>query len=203
MAIPKTGNARNRSRLETRRRLIASGLELFARNGVVETRAVDIARKAGVAVGTLYLHFGDKNGLLREILLEESESLLRPLRVLREQPAERMAGTIRAHTEFLVTFAEKNPHYCQLLFDPESVRTQVHQEMLQFLVDAHIARLRVGKDMGWLPEDLNLAVAAQAVVGMLTQVLYWWVENTETATREEVIETLTRLRTYGMRGQTG
>jgi len=45
-------NARERSRVETRRRLIEKGTELFAENGVAETRALDIAQAAGVAHST-------------------------------------------------------------------------------------------------------------------------------------------------------
>jgi AcrR family transcriptional regulator len=195
----KNETTRDRSRLETRRRLMAHGLALFSSTGVAETRAVDIAHAAGVAVGTLYLHFGDKAGLLREILLEGSEILLRPLRALREQPAESIEATIRAHTELLVTFTEKNPLYCRVLFDPESVRTRLHQEILQLLVDAHVLRLQSAKEMGWIPPGLNLTVAAQAIVGMVSQVLYWWTEHPEAASRDQVIETLTRLRAHGLR----
>lgn len=197
--LEKNETARDRSRIETRRRLMAHGLALFSSSSVAETRAVDIAKAAGVAVGTLYLHFGDKAGLLREILLEGSEILQRPLRALRDQPAEDIEATIRAHTELLVSFAEKNPLYCRVLFDPESVRTRLHQEILQLLVDAHVGRLQSAKDMGWIPTDLNLTVAAQAVVGMMSQVLYWWTEHPEAATRDQVVATLTRLRAYGLR----
>ena len=41
-------NARDRSRIETRRRLLETGMDLFARQGVAATRASDVAAEAGV-----------------------------------------------------------------------------------------------------------------------------------------------------------
>jgi AcrR family transcriptional regulator len=42
-------------------------MELFARKGYEATSIADIAEAAGVAVGTVYRVFGDKQGLLRAI----------------------------------------------------------------------------------------------------------------------------------------
>ena len=56
-----------RSRRETRRRLVEAGTELFAREGLHGATSAQIARRAGVAAGTFYLHFRDKQDLFREI----------------------------------------------------------------------------------------------------------------------------------------
>ncbi len=77
-------NLRERSRLETRERLIAAGTELFARRGFARTRAADISHQAGVAVGTLYLHFADKEELLIAILDEPIHRMTTDLRAIRE-----------------------------------------------------------------------------------------------------------------------
>lgn len=50
-------NTRQQNRAETRTLLLQAGLELFVEHGYETTRAVEIASRAGVAVGTLYLHF--------------------------------------------------------------------------------------------------------------------------------------------------
>ena len=55
--------ARERSQMETHRRLLEHGTRLFASQGISRARATDIARAASVAVGTLYLHFKDKDGV--------------------------------------------------------------------------------------------------------------------------------------------
>ena len=57
-----------RKKTEARREAILdAALEEFAAKGYAGARMEDIARRAGVAKGTLYLHFGDKEGLFRAI----------------------------------------------------------------------------------------------------------------------------------------
>jgi AcrR family transcriptional regulator len=55
---PIDGQARRR--LESRRKLLAAARELFIERGYEATRPQDIARSAGVASGTFYLHFKGK-----------------------------------------------------------------------------------------------------------------------------------------------
>lgn len=187
-------NARERSRVETRRRLIEKGTELFSTKGIAATRAVDIARAAAVAVGTLYLHFKDKQGLLRAILFEGVEELLESLRGLASVPLEDVTKAVRAHTELMVRFAEEHTALCRILFDPESVRSNVSIEITEYLVSMQEKRLREGVDQGVFPHDMDIRVASHASVGMLINVLDWWTKNPEQADRRTVIDTLTRLR---------
>lgn len=53
-------DGQTRRRLESRRKLLAAARELFVARGYEATRPQDIARVAGVANGTFYLHFKDK-----------------------------------------------------------------------------------------------------------------------------------------------
>ena len=191
-------NARERSRVETRRRLMEKGAELFFEHGVANARASDIAVGAGVAVGTLYLHFKDKQGLLRAILFEGVEELLQPLRRLAENPPSDIAQAVRMHTEIMVRFAEERPKFCRILFDPESVRTNVSTEINQYLVSMQEQRLREGIEKGWLPGELDPLVASNAVVGMFIQTLDWWTREPRQVSRDVVVETLTRLRLSGL-----
>ena len=60
---------RSRSRAEaTRERLLQSANALFAEKGYEGTSIGDVARQAGVGVGTVYHHFTDKRALLLALL---------------------------------------------------------------------------------------------------------------------------------------
>jgi AcrR family transcriptional regulator len=52
----------------TRRRIIAAATELFTAYGYVSTTLGQIAEGAGVAVQTVYFHFGNKRTVLKEAL---------------------------------------------------------------------------------------------------------------------------------------
>jgi len=190
--------ARDRSRIETRRRLLETGRTLFSLHGVADTRASDVAAAAGVAVGTLYLHFKDKQGLLRSILQEGVEELMTALQQLGQRPAPDPVATVRAHTELLVRFAESHPGLCRILFDPESIRTEISTEITEQLVSMVELRLREGIAKGIIPSPIDPVVAANGTVGMVLQVLDWWTRNPGVATADTVIETLTRLRLSGL-----
>ena len=53
-----------------RERIIASAVEVFARDGA-EAQMDDVAREAGVGVGTLYRHFPTKDALLAELVRQK------------------------------------------------------------------------------------------------------------------------------------
>jgi AcrR family transcriptional regulator len=52
----------------TRARLLRAAEQLFTRRGYAETGVADIARRAGVGVGTLYHHFADKRAILLDLI---------------------------------------------------------------------------------------------------------------------------------------
>ncbi len=191
-------NARERSRLETRKRLLTKGTELFAAQGIAHTRTSDVAEAAGVAVGTLYLHFKDKRGLLREILFSGIDELLRALLALADHPMEEARKAVRIHAETMVSFTEENPALCRILFDPEATNLQVSTEIIDYLVQIQEKRLHEEKSNGHIRDTLDPAVTAQAMVGMCVQVLAWWIRNPEKATRKDVINTLSSLRLTGL-----
>ena len=53
---------------EREAQIIAAAFTAFAANGLDETRLEDIARLAGVAKGTIYLYFPNKEALFREMI---------------------------------------------------------------------------------------------------------------------------------------
>ena len=52
----------------TRGAILAAALDKFAARGFAATRLDDVARRAGVAKGTIYVHFRDKESLFEELI---------------------------------------------------------------------------------------------------------------------------------------
>jgi AcrR family transcriptional regulator len=74
-SAPRRGAAsspRPRKRAEKsqarRQAIVAAALAEFCARGFAATRLDDVAKRAGVAKGTIYLHFRDKEALFREIV---------------------------------------------------------------------------------------------------------------------------------------
>jgi AcrR family transcriptional regulator len=54
--------------VERREAILAAALEEFSASGFAATRLEDVARRAGVAKGTIYLYFRDKESLFQELV---------------------------------------------------------------------------------------------------------------------------------------
>ena len=65
--IPVSGHTARR--LETCRRLPEADTEFFAEDGVRAVTSSAIARRAGAATGTFYLHFPDKHALFEPLVV--------------------------------------------------------------------------------------------------------------------------------------
>ncbi len=100
---PKPVTSRAARAAETRAAIIEAAVEEFIARGYAATRLDDVAKRAGVAKGTIYLHFTDKEALFQELI----RTALVPLisRLAAPPPA---GGSVRAALEaFAQTFAQE------------------------------------------------------------------------------------------------
>jgi AcrR family transcriptional regulator len=186
-----------RSRAETRRRLLEAGTELFAREGLHGVTTARIARDAGVATGTFYLHFPDKHALFREIAFEALARLRERQARARARAGGAPADQVRASLAELLAFAEENRSLFQVLFGRDHEAARLGEDVLDAVVPGIEERLREHVSAGQASRLLHPAVTAQALAAMTTRVVAWWVQDPSRAPREAVIETLARLHPVG------
>src|SRR4051795_1209100 len=67
-ATPKPASNRTERAAERRGAIIEAAMEEFIARGFAATRLDDVAKRAGVAKGTIYLHFSDKEALFQELV---------------------------------------------------------------------------------------------------------------------------------------
>ncbi|WP_424627254.1 TetR/AcrR family transcriptional regulator [Bradyrhizobium sp. SYSU BS000235] len=79
---------------ERREAIVAAALEEFTARGFAATRLDDVAKRAGVAKGTIYLHFKDKEALFQELV----RTALVPL-IARLSNPPTMGGSVRGMME--------------------------------------------------------------------------------------------------------
>jgi AcrR family transcriptional regulator len=66
LPLPKPNRAERAA--ERRQAIIEAALDEFTARGFAATRLDDIAKRAGVAKGTIYLHFKDKESMFEELI---------------------------------------------------------------------------------------------------------------------------------------
>jgi AcrR family transcriptional regulator len=99
------GAASNRTERAAERRaaIVEAALEEFVARGFTATRLDDVAKRAGVAKGTIYLHFKDKEALFEELI----RTAIVPL-VGRLSPPPALTGSVRDALEaFARTFIQE------------------------------------------------------------------------------------------------
>src|SRR6202022_326805 len=70
---------------ERRAAIVEAALDEFIARGFTATRIDDVARRAGVAKGTIYLHFRDKEALFQEIVRTMLGPIVAALEAIRPQ----------------------------------------------------------------------------------------------------------------------
>lgn len=185
-----------RAKAATRRRLVAAGRRLFARKGLRGVTTHDIAKAAGFAPGTFYLHFADKSELFREIAHSTFEELRQRIQTASE-PFPTIRAGVRARVEAIVDYAERNRNLVLILFGTDAESELVETELL----DKFAALIAQGRSQrvaaGEMTDTLDPAVLAQALVGMLFRVVRWWIDDPTRVRREVLIETLTNIQLGG------
>jgi hypothetical protein len=104
---------------------------------------------------------------------------------------------VRAQAEAMVSFAEENREVIRMLFSADSDAAAVESDVLNQLANTIAEERRVLVASGREAEGLDPTVLGQALVGMWAQVLSWWSEDPSRASREALIETLTRIQLSG------
>ncbi len=109
MTAPTPGGTRDKPERDDtrdkRQAIIAAARTLFAKQGYEETTIAEIARAAGVGVGTVYLYFNNK----RQILVEVSVSVTVDLAEVMESP-ELLTLPIRQIPRLLIEASFRKCH---------------------------------------------------------------------------------------------
>src|SRR5215471_16519699 len=84
-ALPRRRKLAGREEKSAARReaILAAALDEFSARGFAATRLDDVARSAGVAKGTIYLHFADKEALFHDLVRSKLGPLVSSLDQMR------------------------------------------------------------------------------------------------------------------------
>jgi AcrR family transcriptional regulator len=105
---------RAEQKLETRRRILDAAILVFGRDGILKATTADIAKEAGVAHGSVFVHFGSQEALVAVAIEDFGEAIARRLHETtrrgagtREVLASHLAG-IREHEDFYARLAAES-----------------------------------------------------------------------------------------------
>jgi AcrR family transcriptional regulator len=97
--------------IERRRKVKQTALELFARKGVNGTSSNEIARQAGVSIGTFYSYFENKRSLFLEILQDHLKTFVTDIYALETDEAVSLQENVREHIRKAFTVFDRHPQF--------------------------------------------------------------------------------------------
>jgi AcrR family transcriptional regulator len=189
-------NRFERRKQRTRDELLAAATRVLAANGLHGTKIADIAAAADVGVGTFYLHFDTKESLYDALVEDAGAQLKAVVDAAREgldDPVEETRVAIRA----LCRFALDHREVFKLVFGPGAAHHDVVRRTQALFAHDIEQTLRRGIARG-LFGPVAPTIAAQALVGMSTQLLAWWTEH-EAVPVEWLEQTIVTLTLRGIR----
>jgi TetR/AcrR family fatty acid metabolism transcriptional regulator len=165
---------------DKRERILAAAELIFARHGFFAAKVSDVAKEAGVADGTIYLYFKNKDDLLISLFETRMQQVNDALRVAIDQTKAK--GPIDQLRTFIRT-------YLQLIHDEPAAAEVLTIELRQsnkFMKEyenpqfADFLRLLGGiisaaQDKGEIDAAIPAHVAARMIFGMLDELALAWV----------------------------
>jgi AcrR family transcriptional regulator len=152
----------------TRRRLRTAALELFVEQGVAETTTRDLAKKAGIAEGTIYRHFESKDDLVRDLFRDHYVRFGAELNRIQAETDDGIDAKLRAMIDFMCRLYDEEPTlYRFLLLVQHSALPNIRTAPTS---PAVIFRGLVSRavEQGEIPEQ-DPALAASMVLGAIIQ----------------------------------
>jgi AcrR family transcriptional regulator len=155
-----------------RQAIVTAARELIAHGGYAEARVASVAERAGVATGTVYLHFPSKAGLFAEVFRDASQREVDAVRDAGRDDGRSAPERIAAGVETFARRALRGRRLAYALL-AEPVDPAVEAERLVFrraYRDAFAAVLEQGVDRGELPAQ-DVQTNAAALVGAIGEAM--------------------------------
>ncbi|HEY7947433.1 MAG TPA: TetR/AcrR family transcriptional regulator [Acidimicrobiales bacterium] len=162
--VPDASTARP-LRADARRnyeKLLAAGREAFTEEGS-SASLEEIARRAGVGIGTLYRHFPTRQALLEAVYVEEVEALCRSAGDLRDtEPWEALVAWLHRFVEYVAT----KEALAQELFNYIDRDADVFRQCHAMFYGAGEPLLQRAQAEGIVRPDTNITDVVRMVVGI-------------------------------------
>jgi TetR/AcrR family transcriptional regulator, cholesterol catabolism regulator len=159
-------------------KMLETARRLFWEKGYNATSMREIAISYGCRPANIYNFFSDKEEILFEVLREEMEQIINPIKHLEEDdgtsPIEQLKFIIESHLKVTLSYRRS----AKLLFDValDSLSHDKRKKIVDFrdTYDRIIRKvIRRGIDTGYLPE-VDVRLAGFMIASMITRTRIWF-----------------------------
>jgi TetR/AcrR family transcriptional regulator, fatty acid metabolism regulator protein len=163
---------------DKRLRILDSAVKVFAHDGFFKAKVSQIAIEAGVAPGTVYLYFKNKEDLLIsifEVRMQEINSRFRAAITEKQDGRSRLECLVRMHLEGFQRQPELAACFqVELRQSSRFMRENVKDELQQYL-DLIMEIVEHGRRDGSFRNELPVRLVTHLIFGTLDEVVSTWV----------------------------
>ncbi len=163
-------------------KIMAAAVEVFSEKGFYNSRVSDIAKRANVADGTIYLYFKNKDDILITLFEEEFGKIVEELRAeleREEDPIEKIRRFIIGHFKIM----SKRQQLVDVLGVEVRQSSKFMKEYINkpFIEYLNLVRSTVveGQERGLIRKDLVPGIMKRAIFGALDEMGRYWILSTK------------------------
>jgi TetR/AcrR family fatty acid metabolism transcriptional regulator len=177
--------------------ILRAAIKVFSRSGFFNSKVADVAREAGVADGTVYLYFKNKDDILVSIfnhVMDEALALGRKRLEEVSDPVEKLKRIVQAHLDRLGRDRDLAVVFQVELRSSTKFMEQFSATKVTEYLDLIRSVIEEGQKKRVFRRGLNTTIAAKVLFGALDEMATNWVLSRKryslVSTAEPVIDLL-------------
>lgn len=186
---------------DTAKRIIEVGEKIFAEKGLDKATIRDVAKEAGVGIGTIYGYFSDKRSLLFGIPALRIQEIIDGL-------MDSMHGAVggfnklRKFSYFLLSYLERNSNFAKLIYlvvmPYEGWKDSPSYRLAKSVSDMFIEIVKEGQAQGLFRTDVDVHLIRSAYLGAVERLTISWLLGRRKMSLRSFSDDLTDLFVSGL-----
>jgi len=161
-------------------RILEAAIRIFAENGFFQSTVAQIARQAGVADGTIYLYFKNKDDILLQFFNYKTKQVFGRFREEVNQAdnaIDKLGNLIRRHLQEF-----QADRYMAILYQSEThQRTRMVEDQIREMSDMYLdivtEIVEQGQAEGSIRKDLYVGLVKRFILGAVDEVINTWLHS--------------------------
>lgn len=160
-------------------RIIEAAIRIFARNGFFSSTISQIAKEAGVADGTIYLYFKNKDDILLQFFSYKAREIFDGFWLAVEDgknSIEKLRNLVKSHLAAFQSDIDMAIVFQSETKSNHEMKDQLNEMSRQYL-SALGEILEQGQDEGVFRKELYLGLTKRFILGAVNEVINTWVSS--------------------------
>jgi len=161
-------------------RILDAAVKVFARKGFHQATISQIAREAGVADGTIYLYFKNKDDILVQFFNYKTKQVFAGFREEVNRagtPVEKLRNLVHRHLEEFQRDRNMAILYQSLTYQNNEVVQKNIREMSRMYLDIVAEIIELGQEKGDIRRDLYVGLVKRFILGAVEASISNWIRS--------------------------